>query len=48
MKYYTLEYHDPRNNTRVKRYFREKYLLNDYLNKNGYYIEGERVGAEEM
>lgn len=48
MKYYTLEYRDTRNRTRVRKYFREKYLLNDYLNKHEYCIEGAKIDTEEM
>ena len=46
--YYVLEYRDTRNRTRTKRYFRERYLLNDYVNKHEYCIEGAKYGTKEV
>lgn len=46
--YYVLEYRDTRNRTRTRRYFRERYLLNDYVNKHEYCIEGAKIDTEEM
>lgn len=48
MMYYTLEYRDTRNNTRTKRYFREKYLLDEYINKNEYCMGGAKLGTEKL
>lgn len=46
--YYVLEYRDTRNRTRTRRYFRERYLLNDYVNKHEYFIEGAKYGTKEV
>ena len=48
MIWYTLEYRDNRTHTRTKRYFKEKYLMNDYVNKNEVFIERAVYGCEEV